>query len=48
MEASVIAPRTALEEISRLRPQDAAEIQDAGLLPWQAELLLPLVRRALG
>ena len=47
MEASVIAPRTALEEISRQRPHDAAGIRRAGLLPWQAELLLPLVRRAL-
>jgi ribonuclease D len=46
---SVIAPRTALEEISRRRPTDAAGIrQAAGLAPWQAELLLPVVRRALG
>ncbi len=46
---SVIAPRTALMDISRLRPTDAAGIRQAGrLLPWQAELLVPVVRRALG
>ncbi len=48
LEPSVIAPRTALEEISRLRPRDVAGMQHAGgLLGWQAELLLPVVRRAL-
>jgi ribonuclease D len=48
LEPSVIAPRTALEEISRLRPRDVAGIQHAGgLLRWQAESLLPVVRRAL-
>ena len=46
VEPSVIAPRTALQEISRLRPTDAAGIQKAGLMKWQAELLLPMVRRA--
>jgi len=49
LQPSVIAPRTALEEISRRRPTDAAGIQQAGrLLRWQAELLVPVVRRALG
>jgi ribonuclease D len=49
LQPSVIAPRTALVEISRLRPTDAAGIQQAGrLLRWQAELLAPVVRRAFG
>jgi ribonuclease D len=49
LQPSVIAPRTALEEISRRRSTDAAGIQQAGkLMPWQAELLVPVVRRALG
>jgi ribonuclease D len=49
LQPGVIAPRTALEEISRRRPTDVAEIQQAGkLLPWQAGLLVPVVRRALG
>jgi ribonuclease D len=45
----LIAPRAALEEISRRKPTTLEEIQQAGrLLRWQAELLLPLVRRVLG
>ncbi|HUT60339.1 MAG TPA: HRDC domain-containing protein [Phycisphaerae bacterium] len=49
LQPSVIAPRTALEEISRRRPTDVAGIQQAGrLLRWQAELLAPVVWRALG
>jgi ribonuclease D len=49
LQPAVIAPRTALEEISRLRPTSAAGIQKAGaLMPWQAELLEPVVRRAVG
>jgi ribonuclease D len=49
LPASVIAPRTALEELSRRRPADAAGIQQAGgLLRWQAELLVQTVRRTLG
>jgi hypothetical protein len=49
LQPAVIAPRTALEEISRRRPTDVAGIQQAGkLLPWQAGLLVPVVRRALG
>jgi hypothetical protein len=39
----------ALEEISRRRPTDMAGIlQAGGLLRWQAELLVPVVRRVLG
>lgn len=49
LPASVIAPRLALEDISRRRPTDVAGIRAVGrLLPWQAALLLPLVERALG
>jgi ribonuclease D len=49
LHPSVIAPRLALEEISRRKPTDAAGIQRAGkLMPWQAELLVPVVRRVLG
>ena len=45
---SVVAPRSALEQICRLQPTDAAKIQKAsGLMPWQAELLAPIVRSAL-
>ena len=49
LEPPVIASRTALEEISRRRPKDVEGIRHAGgLLRWQAELLLPVVRRTLG
>jgi len=49
LQPAVIAPRTALAEISRRRPTDVAGIQQAGkLLPWQAGLLVPVVRRVLG
>jgi ribonuclease D len=48
VDPSVIAPRTAMEELTRLRPRDAAGICLAGLMPWQAELLLPIVRRVIG
>jgi len=49
IQASVIASRMALEEISRRRPADVAGIlQAGGLLRWQAELLVPVVRRVLG
>jgi ribonuclease D len=49
IQASVIASRMALEEISRRRPTDMAGIlQAGGLLRWQAELLVPVVRRVLG
>lgn len=49
LQPSVIAPRTALEELSRRRFGDAERIRQAGrLLPWQAELLVPVVRHTLG
>lgn len=49
LPASVIAPRWALEEISRRRPTDVSGIRAAGhLLQWQAELIAPLVAGALG
>ena len=45
LEASVIAPRAALENVARNRPTDAEGIRKAGdLLAWQAELLEPIVR----
>jgi len=47
--ASVVAPRLALEEISRRQPTDVAGIRAAGhLLQWQAELIAPLVARTIG
>jgi ribonuclease D len=48
VDPSVIAPRSSLEEISRTRPTDAAGICRAGLMMWQAELLLPILRRVQG
>jgi ribonuclease D len=47
--ASVVAPRLAMEEISRRRPTDVAGIRAVGhLLQWQAELIAPLVARTIG
>jgi ribonuclease D len=47
LQPSVLAPRTALESICRHRPTDAAGIrQVAGLMPWQADLLVPVVLHA--
>lgn len=44
----ILAPQTAVEEIARQRPADLAGIQHAGgLLPWQAELLMPVVEQTL-
>jgi len=49
LQPPVIAPRTALEEISRRRPMDVDAVQRIGELQrWQAELLVPIVRRSLG
>jgi ribonuclease D len=49
LQPPVIAPRTALEEISRRRPTDVAAVRRAGELQrWQAELLLPIIRSSLG
>jgi ribonuclease D len=46
LQPSVVAPRTALGAIARRRPTDADGIQQAGgLMRWQAELLVPIVRR---
>lgn len=48
LDPSVVAPRAAIEKISRLRPTDVARIQQVGgLLRWQAELLAPVVRSVL-
>ena len=48
LDPSVVAPRAALEKISRLRSADVAKTQQVGgLLRWQAELLAPVVRSAL-
>ncbi len=49
IEPAVLAPRAALEEISRLGLGDAAALVEKGrLLPWQAELLAPVVKRIQG
>jgi ribonuclease D len=49
LQPPIIAPRTALEEISRQRPMDVETIQQVGELQrWQAELLAPIVQRWLG
>jgi ribonuclease D len=49
LQPPVIAPRMALEEISRQRPMEVDAIQQVGdLQRWQAELLAPIVRRCLG
>ncbi len=48
IDPPVLAPRAAMETVSRLEPTTAAEIEDnTGLLHWQANLLAPLVRRVL-
>jgi hypothetical protein len=44
----ILAPQPAIEEIARRCPADLAGIQQAGgLLPWQAELLKPIVEQTL-
>lgn len=46
LQPSVLAPRAAIEEISRCRAITPDEIRKAtGLLPWQAELIAPDIRR---
>jgi ribonuclease D len=48
LEPAVLAPRAALEEISRLGLRDVAALQEKGrLLAWQAELLAPVVGRVM-
>jgi ribonuclease D len=46
LDAPLLAPRAALQELVTHRPTTLADIQACGqLLPWQAELLLPAVHR---